>query len=151
MADKKISQLNNATQLQGDENIVVVQSSETKKATLHQIKNYIVAVHLTAEADVDVDLGVSTYDNTRMFKFSWTGGNGTSVYTLPDATTNQNRIIRFIADSTFTSSKHVDLTPAAGQTLDGGASGNIYRINKDYEGIAVWSDGVEWFIIQKKA
>lgn len=151
MADKKISQLNNATQLQGDENIVVVQSSETKKATLHQIKNYIVAVHLTAEADVDVDLGVSTYDNTRMFKFSWTGGNGTSVYTLPDASINQNRIIRFIADSTFTSSKHVDLTPIDGQNLDGGASGNIYRINKDYEGIAIWSDGVEWFIIQKKA
>ncbi len=151
MVDKKISQLNNATELQGDENIVVVQSSETKKATLHQIKNYIVGIHLTAEADVDVDLGVSTYDNTRMFKFSWTGGNGTSVYTLPDATTNQNRIIRFIADSTFTSSKHVDLTPIDGQNLDGGASGNIYRINKDYEGIAIWSDGVEWFIIQKKA
>ena len=151
MADKKISQLNTATALQGDENIVVVQSSETKKATLHQIKNYIVAVHLTAEADVDVDLGVSTYENTRMFKFSWTGNNGTAVYTLPDATTNANRLIRFIADSTFTSSKHVDLTPIDGQNLDGGASGNQYRINKDYEGIAIWSDGAEWFIIQKKA
>ena len=151
MADKKISQLNDATELQGDENIVVVQSSETKKATIHQIKNYIVATHLTAEADVDVDLGASTYDNTRMFKFSWTGGNGTSVYTLPDASTNQNRIIRFIADSTFTSVKHVDLTPIDGQNLDGGVSGNKYRINKSYEGIAIWSDGVEWFIIQKKA
>ena len=151
MANLKISQLNNATELQGDENIVVVQSSETKKATLHQIKNYIVAVHLTAEADVDVDLGVSTYDNTRMFKFSWTGDNGTSVYTLPDASTNQNRIIRFIADSTFTSARHVDLTPIDGQNLDGGAGGNKYRINKSYEGIAIWSDGVEWFIIQKKS
>ena len=151
MADSKITQVNSATALQGDENIVVVQSSETKKATLHQIKNYIVAVHLTAEADVDVDLGVSTYKNTRMFKFSWTGGNGTAVYTLPDATTNANRIIRFIADSTFTSSKHVDITPMNGQTIDGGASSNTYRINKDYEGIAIWSDGAEWFIIQKKA
>jgi len=151
MADKRISELTAATALQGDETFPVVQSSETKKATLHQVKNYIVSVHLTAEADVDVDLGVSTYENTRMFKFSWTGGNGTAVYTLPDATTNENRIIRFVADSTFTSSKHVDLTPVDGQTIDGGASSNRYRINKDYEGIAIWSDGSEWFIIQKKA
>jgi hypothetical protein len=149
MANKKISQLNSATPLQGDESIVVVQGGETKKSTMHNIKNYIVAVHLTAEADVDVDLG--TYENARMFKFSWTGDNGTAVYTLPDATTNQNRLIRFIADSTFTSSKHVDITPMNGQTLDGGASSNRYRINKDYEGIAIWSDGTEWFIIQKKA
>jgi len=149
MANKKISELTSATALQGDESIVVVQGGTSKKSTLHNIKNYIVSVHLTAEADVDVNLG--TYDDTRMFKFSWTGGNGTAVYTLPDATTNANRIIRFIADSTFTSSKHVDLTPISGQTLDGGASSNRYRINKDYEGIAIWSDGTEWFIIQKKA
>ena len=151
MANRKISELNTASALQGDESFVVVQGGETKKSTLHNIKNYIVAVHLTAQADVDVDLGVSTYDNTRMFKFSWTGGNGTAIYTLPDATTNENRIIRFVADSTFTTSKHVDITPINGQTIDGGASSNRYRINKDYEGIAIWSEGVDWFIIQKQA
>jgi hypothetical protein len=145
--DKKISQLGDASALQGDETFPIVQSSTTKKATLHQVKNYIVAQHLTAQADVDVDLG--SYTTVRMFKFSWTGGNGTAIYTLPDATTNTNRLIRFIADSSFTSSKHVDLTPIDGQNLDGSSS--AYRINKDYEGIAIWSDGVEWFIIQKKA
>jgi len=149
MANKKISQLGDASALQGDETFPVVQSSTTKKATLHQVKNYIIAEHLTAQADVDVDLG--SYTTTRMFKFSWTGDNGTAIYTLPDATTNTNRIIRFIADSSFTSSKHIDLTPIDGQNIDGGASGNKYRINKDYEGIAIWSDGSEWFIIQKKA
>ena len=145
--DKKISQLGDASALQGDEIFPIVQSSTTKKATLHQVKNYIVAQHLTAQADVDVDLG--SYTTVRMFKFSWTGGNGTAIYTLPDATTNTNRLIRFIADSSFTSSNHVDLTPIDGQNLDGSSS--AYRINKDYEGIAIWSDGVEWFIIQKKA
>lgn len=145
--DKKISQLGDASALQGDETFPIVQSSTTKKATLHQVKNYIVAQHLTAQADVDVDLG--SYTTVRMFKFSWTGGNGTAIYTLPDATTNTNRLIRFIADSSFTSSKHVDLTPIDGQNLDGSSS--AYRINKDYEGIAILSDGVEWFIIQKKA
>jgi hypothetical protein len=145
--DKKISQLGSATALQGDESFAIVQSSVTKKATLHQVKNYIVAEHLTAEADVDVDLG--SYTNVRMFKFSWTGGNGTAVYTLPDATTNTNRLIRFIADSTMQSSRHIDLTPVSGQNLDGSSS--AYRMNKDYEGLAIWSDGSEWFIIQKKA
>jgi len=147
MADKKISQLSSASALQGDETFAVVQSSTTKKATLHQVKNYIVAEHLTAEAGVDVDLG--SYTTVRMFKFSWTGGNGTAVYTLPDATTNTNRLIRFIGDSTMHSSRHIDLTPVSGQNLDGSSA--AYRINKDYEGIAIWSDGSEWFIIQKKA
>ena len=32
---------------------------------------------------------------------------------------------------------------------DGGASS--YTINKAYEGIMVWSDGVEWYRIQTKA
>ena len=146
MADKKISQLGSATALQGDETFAIVQSSVTKKATLHQVKNYIVAEHLTAEADVDVDLG--SYTNVIMFKFSWTGGNGTAVYTLPDATTNTNRLIRFIGDSTMQSTRHIDLTPVSGQNLDGSSS--AYRINKDYEGVAIWSDGSEWFIIQKK-
>jgi len=84
-------------------------------------------------------------------KLSWTGGSGTAVYTLPDATTsnNTNRFIRFISDSTFATNTHVDLTPAAGQKLDD--SSNAYRINKAYEGIAIWSDGTEWFVIQKKA
>jgi hypothetical protein len=147
MADKKISQLGSATALQGDETFAIVQSSVTKKATLHQFKNYIVAEHLTAEADVNVDLG--SYTNVRMFKFSWTGGNGTAVYTLPDATTNTNRLIRFIGDSTMQSTRYIDLTPVSGQNLDGSSS--AYRINKDYEGLAIWSDGSEWFIIQKKA
>ena len=70
---------------------------------------------------------------------------------MPDATaTNStNRIIRIISDSTFTTSTHADLTPASGQNLDGATT--AYRINKAYEGITVWSNGTEWFIIQAKA
>ena len=149
MADKKITQLNTATALQGDENIVVVQSSETKKATLHQIKNYIVAEHLTAEANEDYNLDVSVHDNTRMFKFSWEGGSGTADYTLPSAVSHPNRIIRFVSDSSFATNTHLDLYPKSSETLDG--STNAYRINKAFEGLAIWSDGAEWFIIQKKA
>ena len=149
MANLKISELPEGTLLQGDEIIAIVQSSTTKKVTVSKIKNYFVSTNLTAEADVDVDLNQSIYDDTFMFKISWTGGNGTAVYTLPDAVAHANRKIRFISDSTFNSQDHVDVTPAAGQTLDG--SSGHYRINKDYEGITVWSDGIEWFILQKKA
>jgi len=149
MANSKISALPTATELQGSELIATVQNGDTKQATVSKFKNYFVSTDITAEAGVDVDLNQSIYDNTFMFKLSWTGGNGTAVYTLPNAVSHANRKIRFISDSTFSSSDHFDITPAAGQNLDG--SSNPYRINKDYEGIAIWSDGIEWFIIQKKA
>ena len=149
MANSKISALPIATGIQGDELIATVQNGDTKQTTVSKFKNYFVSTDITAEAGVDVDLNQSIYDDTFMFKISWTGGNGTSVCTLPDAVSHANRKIRFISDSTFSSQDHLDVTPAAGQTLDG--SSNAYRINKDYEGIAIWSDGVEWFIIQKKA
>ncbi len=149
MANLKISELPEGTLLQGDEVIAIVQSSTTKNVTVSKFKNYFVSTDITAEAGVDVDLNESIYDDTFMFKISWTGGNGTAVYTLPDAVAHANRKIRFISDSSFSAADHFDITPAAGQNLDGGA--NPYRINKDYEGIAIWSDGTEWFIIQKKA
>lgn len=149
MANSKISALPIATELQGGELIATVQNGDTKQTTVSKFKNYFVSTDITAEAGVDIDLNQSIYDDTFMFKISWTGGNGTSVCTLPDAVTHANRKIRFISDSTFSSSDHFDIIPASGQTLDGNS--NQYRINKNYEGIAIWSDGVEWFIIQKKA
>ena len=149
MANAKISALPTATELQGSELIATVQNGDTKQTTVSKFKNYFVSTNITAEAGVDVDLNQSIYDDTFMFKISWTGDNGTAVYTLPDAVSHANRKIRFISDSSFSSSDHFDITPASGQNLDG--SSNPYRINKDYEGIAIWSDGIEWFVIQKKA
>ena len=149
MANSKISELPIATGLQGGELIATVQNGDTKQTTVSKLKNYFVSTDITAEAGVDVDLNQSIYNDTFMFKFSWTGGNGTAVYTLPNAVSHANRKIRFISDSSFNSSDHLDITPAAGQTLDGIST--HYRINKNYEGITVWSDGVEWFILQKKA
>ena len=150
MANLKISELPQATEIQGNEILPLVQSGSTKQTTASKFKNYFVSTDITAEAGVNVDLNASIYDDTFMFKLSWTGANGTAVYTLPSAVTHENRKIRIISDGTFTgSAKHVDVTPAVGQNLDG--STNLYRINKDYEGITVWSDGVEWFILQKKA
>jgi len=89
-------------------------------------------------------------EEVSMFKLSWSGSPGTMVIDLPSAAENLNRVIRFVSDSTFTGSNHkVHITPAGGNRLDG--STTYYEINKDYEGVQVWSDGTEWFIIQKKA
>jgi len=146
MADKKISQLDSASALQGTEILPLVQSSTTKKTTVNTIKNYLIATNITAQASVNVDL--ADYPDAHIVHLSWSGANGTATYTLPTAASSTNRKIRFITDNTFDTNTRVDLTPASGDTLDGTGA---YEINKSYEGIAIWSDGTEWFIIQKKA
>ncbi len=148
---KKISQLNAATELQGTESFALVQSSETKKATISQVINYIHNTDITASAGVNLDLDDSLYDNSRMIKLSWSGGSGNMVLSLPDATTSKstNRIIRIVTNGGFNTNTRVRLTPIAGQTLDG--SSDYYELNVSYEGLMLWSDGAEWFIIQKKA
>lgn len=148
MADKKISELTDASTLTGEEQIPLVQSSATKKVTVSSF-NKLIAVSKTAQAGEAVDLDSSTYDYAQLIKLSWTGSAGTAVYTLPDATAHTNRKIRFISDSTLSTNTHIELTPASGQELDGSTS--AYDINKAFEGIAIWSDGTEWFVIQKKA
>lgn len=151
MADKKISELTAASTLTGTEIVPLVQSSTTKRTTIKDINNHIITVSKTVLAGESVDLDGSTYENALMIKLTWSGATGTATYTLPDATSSNsiNRVLRFITDSTFSASTRVDLTPASGQNLDGSTS--AYEINKAYEGIAIWSDGSEWFIIQKKA
>jgi len=149
MADKKISQLTDATTLTGAEQIPMVQSGSTVKTTVQDLVGKMIVVAKTATAGESVDLDSSTYANAQMIKLTWSGSSGTATYTLPSASDSTNRKMRFISDSTFSSNTHVDITPASGDNLDGSIS--AYRINKAYEGIAVWSDGTEWFVIQKKA
>ena len=158
MANKKISELSlvSASDLDGSEVIAIVHSSETKKSTLNNIQSHIVTHLIPTSITVvsgggDIDLNDSAYDNAEMIKLSWSGGSDTIEITLPDATAtkNLNRQIRLITDSSYTTNTHADLTPRSGQTLDGETT--HYRINKAYEGITVWCDGTEWFIIQAKA
>jgi hypothetical protein len=148
---KKISQLNAATELQGPETFAVVQSSETKKGTISQVINYIHASNITVSSGDTVDLDDSAYDDTRLIKLTWTGSAGSMTMNLPDATTSKstNRLIRFVTNGGFSTNTRVNLTPVSGQTLDGSSSS--YELNVAYEGLMLWSDGSEWFIIQKKA
>ena len=147
MADKKISQLDSASALQGNEDFPIVQSNTTKKTNIHSVKNYIVPTNLTVSATQTVNL--SDYDNSFLVKLTWSGVNGNMTLNLPSAASSVNRTLRIASDGTFNSNTRVYLTPIGGDELDG--STNYYQINKAYEGIKIWSDGSEWFIIQKKA
>jgi len=158
MSDKKISDLTNvaAANITGAEEIAIVQSSETKKSNLTNVQSFIVN-HLdptaltVSVAGGTIDLNDTAYDEAELIVLTWSGENGTVELTLPDATEakNLNRSKRIISDSSFNTATHADLTPRAGQTLDGSSS--AFRINKAYEGIKIWCNGTEWFIIQAKA
>lgn len=149
MANLKISQLPVASNPSGDELLAAVQSGTTKQIKVNQVVNYITPTSLTFEVGDTVNLSDSAYSESELVRLHWSGATGTATLNLPDATLNTNRLIRFISNGGFTASTRVELTPILSQTIDGSTS--PYVINKEYEGIQVWSDGVEWFIIQKKA
>ena len=157
MADKKISQLTSVTapNITGSEDLPIVQTGTTKKTTLtdlqHFVVNHLDPTTLTVSAGNTYDLGATTYDEAELIVLSWSGDNGTATLTLPDvtATKNLNRTKRIITDSTFTNSTHANLTPFGSQNLDG--SNSAFDLNRAYEGVKVWGNGTEWFIIQQKA
>lgn len=157
MANSKISELTavTAVNILGTEEIALVQSAETKKTTLEDVQRFVVnhlqPTTLSVVAGGTYDLGNEVYDEAELIVLSWVGGNGRATLTLPDLTLdkNLNRTKRIITDSSFSNSTHVDLTPYASQTLDG--SNDAFDLNRAYEGIKVWGNGTEWFIIQQKA
>lgn len=159
MPNLPISGLPTATYpLDGTELTAVVQGGITKQTTLNNLADttyatnaYLVPVVLNCSDSITINLSGSPYDNASMFLLKWTGSSGLMTINLPDCTTspNINRAIRFISDSSYTVNTRSDLTPTGGQTLDN--STGAFQINKSYEGIMVWSDGVEWYRIQTKA
>ena len=149
MADKKISQLGSASSLTGTELLVTVQSGTTKQTTVNKIKNTLVPYNLTVVKDTTVNLDDTIFEQAMLIKITWSGDSGNMTINLPSASSNVNRAIRFISNGGFNTNTRVYLTPIGGDELDG--STNYYEINKEYEGIKIWSDGSEWFIIQKKA
>jgi hypothetical protein len=146
---KKISQLNAISSIQETDLIAVVQSGSTQKAKISQIENYLIPTNLTASDGQTVNLSDSTYVDSMLIRLSWSGVNGTMILNLPSASDNTNRVMRFISNGGFANATRVELTPINSETLDGSTS--AYVINKEFEGIQIWSDGVQWFIIQKKA
>lgn len=89
----------------------------------------------------------------RLVKISWGSvNNGTATVRLPSVSNFTNKTTQIITDGTFDSGagKKVNIEGSfgSGDTIDGVAS---FELSKKYEGISLWSDGTEWFIIQAKA
>ena len=81
---------------------------------------------------------------------SWTGGNGVYTLNLPLANANTNRLIRITTDGSLAvgAGDKIDITATGGETIDGDPS---FQISKQYEGLAVFSTGSEWIIVQAKS
>ena len=95
--------------------------------------------------------GSETYTAlNNIVKIGWSGGNGIYVLNLPSATTIPYRVIRFVTNGTYPGggAHKVRFTATGGETIDGAS---FFETSKVYEGIAVWSTGTEWVIIQAKA
>ncbi len=81
---------------------------------------------------------------------SWNGPNGIFTLNLPLASANKHRLIRITTDGSLDSgaADKINITATGGETIDGVAS---FQISKRYEGLAVYSTGSEWLIVQAKA
>ena len=86
--------------------------------------------------------------NKNIVDLNWVGGSGTHNLTLPSAAAIPYRFLRIVNDGTVTAQDKVDIYAPGTETIDGDP---FYRINKVYNGIAVWSDGSNWIVIQAKA
>ena len=86
--------------------------------------------------------------NYNMVDIDWDGGSGTHVLNLPSAVANPYRVIRVSNNATVAANDKIHVTSPVGETIDGAA---FYSINKPYNGIAVWSDGIRWIVIQAKS
>jgi hypothetical protein len=107
---------------------------------------YLTPQLLTANAT-----GSGTVDPSyNLVLLSWTGGNGVYTLNLPLASANTNRLIRITTDGSLASGAgdKIDITATGGETIDGDPS---FQISKQYEGLAIFSTGTEWIIVQAKA
>jgi hypothetical protein len=115
----------------------------------HAGASYIVPATTSGASGATTVLTGATFDNATLIKASHDGvSTGDYTLELPAASSSTNRTIRIISDSSTDANHNVVIAPTSGDTLDGGSSG--FTINRNYEGLMVWSDGTEWFVIQSK-
>jgi len=86
--------------------------------------------------------------NKNIVNIDWINGPGTHNVILPSATTIPYRFLRIVNNGTVDANNKVDIYAPGTETIDGDP---FYRINKIYNGIAVWSDGSNWIVIQAKS
>jgi len=144
-----VSGLNSTVQLTAGTGIGLSQSGGNN-VTIDNTLNNVGGVAVLEPEFMTVGPGGSSTITTskNIVDLTWVGVAGTHNLTLPSAAAIPYRFLRIVNDGTVTAQDKVDVYAPGSETIDGEAS---YRINKVYNGIAVWSDGVNWIVIQAKS
>ena len=144
-----VSGLNSTVQLTAGTGIGLSQSGGNN-VTIDNTLNNVGGVAVLEPEFMTVGPGGSSTITTskNIVDLTWVGVAGTHNLTLPSAAAIPYRFLRIVNDGTVTAQDKVDVYAPGSETIDGEAS---YRINKVYNGIAVWSDGNNWIVIQAKS
>ena len=144
-----VSGVDSTVQLTAGSGIGLSQSGGNN-VTIDNTLNNVGGVAILEPEFMTVGPGVSSTITTskNLVDLNWVGGSGTHDLTLPSAAAIPYRVLRIVNNGTVTAQDKVDVYAPGSETIDGQAS---YRINKVYNGIAVWSDGNNWIVIQAKS
>ena len=74
----------------------------------------------------------------------WSGAVGAAFLTLPNITSETNRVLKVITDSAFSGSTLTILTSGGTSTING--QPNLI-LTGAYQSVSLWTDGTEWYIL----
>lgn len=131
-----------------ENNILTIENGNS--VDLSSIQSTLIPHILIGEPDGVTDYAVEDLpSNLVLLRWGQEGVNGQHSVYLPHIDGNVFRSIRFITDSTVDANEQIWIYPQAGATIDGGVG--PLQIDRFYEGLSLWNDGIEWYVIQAKA
>lgn len=131
-----------------ENNILTIENGNS--VDLSSIQSTLIPHILIGEPGGVTDYAVEDLpSNMVLLRWGQAGVNGHHSVYLPPIDGNVFRSIRFITDSTVDANEQIWIYPQAGATIDGGVG--PLEIDRFYEGISIWNDGIEWYVIQAKA
>ena len=131
-----------------ENNILTIENGNS--VDLSSIQSTLIPHILIGEPGGVTDYAVEDLpSNLVLLRWGQEGANGHHSVYLPPIDGNVFRSIRFITDSTVDANEQIWIYPQAGATIDGGVG--PLQIDRFYEGLSLWNDGIEWYVIQAKA
>jgi hypothetical protein len=131
-----------------ENNILTIENGNS--VDLSSIQSTLIPHILIGESGGVTDYAVEDLpSNMVLLRWGQEGVNGHHSVYLPPIDGNVFRSIRFITDSTVDANEQIWIYPQAGATIDGGVG--PLQIDRFYEGLSIWNDGIEWYVIQAKA
>jgi hypothetical protein len=131
-----------------ENNILTIENGNS--VDLSSVQSTLIPHILIGEPGGVTDYAVEDLpSNLVLLRWGQEGVTGQHSLYLPPIDGNVFRSIRFITDSTVDANEQIWIYPQAGATIDGGVG--PLQIDRFYEGLSLWNDGIEWYVIQAKA